>query len=86
MLSLTVAYQLTEALRFETGIGYRYNHNKYFAADSKLWNVYLQAAYTVAKGFTVIPEIGYLDFGKHIDDGKNAGSLWYAGIQWRMDF
>lgn len=86
MLSFTAAYQLTEALRFEAGAGYRYNRNRYFAAKSRLWNIYFQAAYSVTQGFTVIPEIGHLDFGKHIDDGKNAGSLWYAGIQWRMDF
>lgn len=86
MASIVADYQLTEALRFEAGIGYRHDHNKAFARDSRMWTAYLQAGYTVAPGFTVTPEIGVVDFGKHVTAKTDNGYLWYIGAQWRMDF
>lgn len=86
MVSVVAAYQLTEVLRFEAGAGYRYDRNKAFAKNSNIWNVYLQAGYTVAPGFIVTPEIGYVDMGKNVLSKQDQGYLWYAGAQWRMDF
>lgn len=98
MLSAVAAYRLTEALRFEVGAGYRYDRNDAFNKNSNIWNVYLQASYTVVPGFTILPEIGYIDFGKtagrkhyyypsrRSSPAVDAGYLWYAGAQWRMDF
>lgn len=91
MAAIIAGYQLTEALRFEAGAGYRYDDNKTWRDDSNMFNVYLNAAYTVAPGFTITPEIGYMDFGKTIvakgaAKGKDAGYLWYAGAKWQMDF
>lgn len=85
MVSVVGAYQLTEALRFELGGGYRYDENKAYKHDANLWIGYLQAAYTVAEGFEIVPEIGYIDRGK-LTDGGDAGYLWYAGAQWNMYF
>lgn len=86
MVALVSAYQLTESLRFEAGAGYRYDDNGYFKKTSRIWNVYLQAAYMVAAGLTVTPEVGYLDFGKNAKSGQNQGRLWYLGAKWQMDF
>ena len=86
MLSAVAAYQLTEALRFEAGAGFRYDNNDVYETSHKLWNVYLQAAYTVAPGFEIVPEIGYIDRGKSPIDKTDAGYLWYAGAQWNMYF
>lgn len=100
MASLVAAYQLTEALRFETGFGYRYDNNPVFDKASHSWGVYVQADYAVADGFYIIPEIGYVDCGDFVgndkwynatDDyrvkgGDSEGYLWYAGVQWKMDF
>lgn len=100
MVSLVAAYRLTESLRLELGGGWRYDDNKLFAKNSNIWNVYLQAAYTVTPGFTITPEIGYMDFGKtvgakyansNLNDGAkgkgtDAGNLWYVGAKWQMDF
>lgn len=74
MASVVGAYQLTEALRFELGAGYRYDENKVYEKNSHLWNVYLQAAYTVAPGFEIVPEIGYIDRCKWVD-GRDDGYL-----------
>ena len=85
MASIVAAYQLTEALRFEAGAGYRYDDNKTYKHDSNLWITYLQAAYTIAPGFEIVPEIGYVDRGKWVHGGDD-GYLWYAGAQWNMYF
>lgn len=86
MASIVAGYQLTEALRFEAGAGYRYDDNKAFTKESNLWSLYLQAAYTVAPGFQIVPEIGYIDRCKDPRTGEDDGYLWYAGAQWRMFF
>ena len=100
MASIVAAYQLTEALRFEGGAGYRYDNNPVFDKASHTWGVYLQADYAVADGFYIIPEIGYIDCGDFVGNdnwidasgdyrlkgGASEGYLWYAGMQWKMDF
>lgn len=86
MLALVGAYQLTEALRFEAGTGYRYDDNSHFKQTSRVWNAYLQVAYMITQSFTVTPEIGYIDFGKNAKSGHDQGNLWYAGAKWQMDF
>ena len=91
MAAIIAGYRLTEALKFEAGAGYRYDDNKMWRDSSSIFNVYLNASYTVAPGFSITPEIGYIDLGKQIvgkgqPKGKDAGYLWYAGAKWQMDF
>lgn len=86
MASLIAGYRLTEALRFEWGLGYRYDENDAFHKDSHIWNTYLQAAYSVAPGFTITPEVGYIDLNENVWSGKDQGYIWYAGAKWQMDF
>lgn len=92
MGALIVGYRLTESLRFELGGGYRYDDNDAWSKSSNMWNVYLQAAYSVAPGFSITPEIGYVNLGKTVsyrldsDRGRDAGYIWYAGAKWQMDF
>lgn len=87
MAAVIAGYRLTEALKFEAGVGYRYDDNDMWHKSSNMWNVYLQAQYTVAPGFMITPEIGYIDLGKtNFFNNDDAGYIWYAGAQWRMDF
>lgn len=92
MIGATVGYHLTEALRFEGGASYRYDDNNAFDDNGNAMNFYLQAAYTVAPGFVITPEIGYIDYGKTVGNkasgtkSKDQGYLWYAGAQWAMYF
>ena len=86
MAAFVGGYRLTEALRFELGAGYRYDDNDAFMHDSNIWNVYLQASYQVAPGFSITPEVGYIDLDKNVWSGKDQGYLWYAGAKWQMDF
>lgn len=92
MGALIVKYRLTEALALEAGGSYRHDDNKAFKTDSNIFVLYLQAAYTVAPGFSITPEIGYIDWGKTVGTkatgtkGVDAGYTWYAGAKWQMDF
>lgn len=92
MFGLVAGYRLTEALRLEAGAGYRHDENDTWKTDSNMWNIYLQASYTITPGFRITPEIGYIDLGKTFGSkatdtkGIDAGYIWYAGTQWRMDF
>lgn len=92
MAAIIAGYRLTESLRFELGAGYRYDDNSAWHKSSHMWNVYLQAAYTVAPGFNITPEIGYINLGKAVslasdnERGQKAGYIWYAGAKWQMDF
>lgn len=86
MISAVAAYHLTNTLRLELGAGFRYDNNDIYEASHKLWNMYLQAAYSVISGFEIVPEIGYIERGKSPIDKSDAGYLWYAGAQWNMYF
>lgn len=95
MLALVAGYQLTEELYFEGGAGYRRDDNDMFAKANTSWNAYVQAVYEVAPGFSIIPEIGYIDYGDNVGfklagtrygDKHSFGYEWYAGAQWRLDF
>jgi hypothetical protein len=44
-----------------------------------------QAVVTMASGVFLCPEIGFIDYND-TRDGINAGSLWYAGAKWQVDF
>lgn len=92
MTAVIAGYRLTEALRFEAGASYRYDDNNAFKTKSNIMVFYLQAAYTVAPGFSITPEIGYIDLGKAVGSkasntkGADLGYTWYAGAKWQMDF
>lgn len=86
MASIVAAYQLTEPLRFEAGVGYRWDDNSVYEKSSNVWTAYLQAAYTIAEGFEIVPEIGFIERGKDVWGAGDKGYLWYAGAQWNMYF
>lgn len=91
MGAVVVGYNITEVLRLEGGFGYRYDENDAWDKNSHMWTTYIQAAYTVAPGFRIIPEIGYVDLGDTVGtrgarDSKDNGYIWYAGAKWQMDF
>ena len=46
---------------------------------------YLQAVITIAKGFSITPEIGKIDY-KDTNTGADGGDQVYAALQWRIDF
>ena len=89
MAMLAIGYVQTERVRFETGIGYLRNKGK---GENKFTNnyyaVYLQSLLTLAPGVFLVPEIGYIDFGKVTGTGpdRGLGELWYLGAKWQINF
>jgi hypothetical protein len=85
MAALVLGYKVSDALLFETGIGYRSDDNDAAQDKDTAWNAYLQAVITLAPGVYVVPEVGYFDY---MDDnaGNNEGYSWYAGAKWQIDF
>ena len=74
-------------LKFEAGYGYAV-HEPDFPADAQGDGVaayYLQAVIRLAKGFSITPEIGKIDF-RETSTGADGGDQVYGAIQWRIDF
>ena len=89
MAMLAVGFVPDERVRFETGIGYL--HNKRTSEDkirNNYYAIYLQSLLTLAPGIYLVPEVGYLDFGKLTAPGpdRGLGHLWYLGAKWQIDF
>ena len=96
MLAFVAGYQLTERLYFEGGVGYRRDDSNGFDKANTTWTAYLQADYEVTQGFHIVPEIGYIDYGKNTGvkwpsqngrgTARDLGYEWYVGAKWQMDF
>lgn len=81
----------TERVQFEAGGGYlRSKGQQNNDLENTLYQLYLQAAISLAPKVYLIPEIGYIDYGKErIGDSVSAtdlGNLGYAGAKWQIDF
>jgi hypothetical protein len=93
MAALVAGIKVSDMMAFEGGIGFISDDPDYEVPltgedlDNKqtAWNAYVQGVFTLAPGVYLIPEIGYYDFDKDYAD-NDAGSLWYAGGKWQIDF
>ncbi len=91
MTMLAIDFSPTERIRLEAGGGYlRSKGQQDNDLGNTLYQLYLQAAMTLAPKVYLIPEIGYIDYGKErIGDSVSAtdlGDLWYAGAKWQINF
>ena len=78
-------------MQLEAGGGYLYNKGqKDNDLKNSFYQLYLQAALALAPKVHLIPEIGYIDYGKNEAGGgapaSNLGDLWYLGAKWQIDF
>jgi hypothetical protein len=93
MGALVAGIKVSDMMAFEGGIGVIQDDPDYEVPltgedlDEKQlsWNAYVQGVFTLAPGVYLIPEIGYYDFDTDYAD-NDAGSLWYAGGKWQIDF
>lgn len=81
-----VGYKVNDTLALEAGIGYvsaELDINGSQEDDAMAY--YLQAAITLAKGVSIVPEIGVLDY---LDDNKGVdqGDVFYYGMKWQINF
>ncbi len=84
---LVAGLKFSDTLKFEAGFGYRNDDaDRKGVDDAVAWETYLQAVITLAKGVSLIPEIGYIDFGDDPATDADVGYRWYAGAKWQIDF
>ncbi len=84
---LVAGLKFSDTLKFEAGFGYRNDDaDRKGVDDAVAWETYLQAVITLAKGVSLIPEIGYIDFGDNPATDADVGYRWYAGAKWQIDF
>ncbi|MCF8067662.1 MAG: porin [Desulfobacterales bacterium] len=77
-----VGFLVNDKTNFEAGIGY--SEDERDALDDDAIAYYLQAKINITKGFRIIPEVGYLDYGED-ETGAEEGDVTYFGAQWRID-
>ncbi len=83
---LVAGLKVSDMLGFEAGFGYRQDiTDEGTDKDTKPWAVYLQSSIALAPGVFIIPEVGYYDLDNNAS-GDEAGSLWYLGGKWQINF
>jgi hypothetical protein len=85
--ALVGVFRLSDMLAFEGGLGYTQQKYDANVAEDKLkfMQAYVQALWTMAPGVYLMPEIGYIDWGKNTSD-QDTGTTFYAGAKWQIDF
>lgn len=84
---LVLGLKATDMVSFEGGLGYLvHDSDKASAIDKdKTMVAYVQSVIKIAKGFMIVPEVGYYDYKKNLA-GTDEGSMWYAGLKTQIDF
>ena len=92
--ALVAGIKVSDMMAFEGGFGWRQDDPDYdtppggtgdFDNKEKPWAAYVQGVFTLAPGVYLVPEIGYFDWDSDYAD-NDAGSTWYAGGKWQIDF
>jgi len=84
-----IGFNASDMLTIEAGYGYEYGEEDLDNTDgSSLYQMYLNAAITVAPGFMIVPEVGYIEadpetYGASPDPNP---STTYFGAKWQIDF
>jgi hypothetical protein len=86
MGALVAGFKLSDMISFEGGFGYRSDiTDEGIQRDTSPYGGYIQSVIALAPGVYVIPEIGYFDLDDNVD-GDDAGSLFYLGGKWQINF
>jgi hypothetical protein len=79
-----VGFTMSDMIRFEGGYGWS-EYDADFEEEDATSCYYVQASINIAKGFFVVPEIGYIDF-QDGPDGEDQGDTTYYGLKWQINF
>jgi hypothetical protein len=86
MGALVAGLKVSDMLSFEGGFGYRKDSTDGGdVKDTAPMAFYVQSVIALAPGVYVIPEVGYYDFDNN-SDGDDAGSKFYLGGKWQINF
>ena len=89
MAALVAGFKMSDMVAFEVGGGIAdYDTDCAGCDDTNPWAVYGNATVQLAPGVWIIPEAGYFDFDNApVDISDNdAGSSFYIGAKWQLDF
>ena len=82
---IVAGMKVSDMLSFEGGFGYRQDDLDDADEKQKTWEVYAQSVILLAPGVYIIPEVGYYDHGKDVND-DDLGDDYYLGAKWQIDF
>ncbi len=82
-VQLTV--KASDVLGLNAGVGYAINSNDSYTKDDTRMLVFVNAPITVAKGFSITPEVAMID-ELDMQSGAKGAKTYYAGAKWQMDF
>lgn len=83
----SIGFKINEVIGVEAGYGYVSGEDDQVGKNHKddAWAAYLQAPITLAKGVTVVPEIGHYDYEEN-DSNEDQGHENYFGAKWQINF
>lgn len=86
MGAIVAGIKVSDMLQFEGGFGYRNDATDGGGPkNTSPIAAYVQSVITLAPGVFLIPEVGYYDYDNNAD-GDTAGSLYYLGGKWQINF
>jgi hypothetical protein len=86
MGALVAGLKMSDMFSFEAGWGVRNDRtDEGPERDTTPWAAYLQSVIALAPGVYIIPEVGYFDFDDNTA-GDDAGSAFYLGGKWQINF
>jgi len=78
-------FKATDMWAFELGAGYTESDNDTFLGKDDEFALYGNAVWTLAPGFFIVPEIGWVDQGDNAL-GLDEGDMVYAGAKFQINF
>lgn len=80
-----VSLKASDMLSLNAAVGYAVDSNDTYAKDDNRMLVFVNAPMTVAKGFSITPEVAMIDELDTLAGGKGT-KTYYIGAKWQMDF
>jgi hypothetical protein len=89
---IVVGFKISDLMKLEGGFGAIQNkQDQAVGIESKETTLayYLQLAYSPVKNVFLVPEVGYVDYGKYKvtnQPDNDLGTAWYLGLKWQINF
>jgi len=82
---LVVGFKATPKINLELGYGFIQHDRDDYATEDDTSAYYIQMAYSLAKGVSITPEIGVIDYSDSAAD-TDQGDQTYFGAKWQINF
>jgi hypothetical protein len=83
---VVLGYKASDSITLEAGYGFEENELDVSGSqEDETAQYYANLTYTIAPGFFVVPEIGFID-RKDNHWGSDSGDIFYGGMKWQINF